>query len=123
MQWYLGENIGTTITAQIASLIANVHAKRSAYIHTMFNLIGVLWMILIFPWFIDMIGYFVGGSTFDPEDTEMANSGIALFHTLFNVANVLILIWFVPQLVHLAERFVKSKGETDEEFEWCIEDH
>lgn len=112
----LGENIGTTITAQIASLIANVHAKRSAYIHTMFNLIGVLWMILIFPWFIDMIGYFVGGSTFNPKNTEMANSGIALFHTLFNLANVLILIWFVPQLVHLAERFVKSKGESDEEF-------
>jgi phosphate:Na+ symporter len=112
----LGENIGTTITAQIASLIANVHAKRSAYIHTMFNLIGVIWMILIFPWFIDMIGYFIGGSAFDPKNTEMANSGIALFHTLFNVANVLILIWFVPQLVSLAERVVKSKGESDEEF-------
>ncbi|MDG1147254.1 MAG: Na/Pi cotransporter family protein [Crocinitomicaceae bacterium] len=112
----LGENIGTTITAQIASLIANVHAKRSAYIHTMFNLIGVVWMILIFPWFVDMIGYFIGGSAFDPTNTEMANSGIALFHTLFNVANVLVLIWFVPQLVSLAERLVKSKGESDEEF-------
>ena len=112
----LGENIGTTITAQIASLIANVHAKRSAYIHTMFNLIGVIWMILIFPWFIDMIGYFIGGSSFDPKNTEMANSGIALFHTLFNVANVLLLIWFVPQLVSLAEKVVKSKGESDEEF-------
>ena len=112
----LGENIGTTITAQIAALIANVHAKRSAYIHTMFNLIGVVWMILIFPWFVDVIGYFVGGSTFDPKNPEMANSGIALFHTLFNVANVLILIWFVPQLVNLAERAVKSKGESDEEF-------
>ena len=112
----LGENIGTTITAQIASLIANVHAKRSAYIHTMFNLIGVIWMILIFPFFIDMIGYFVAGSKFDPLDTGMANSGIALFHTLFNIANVLLLIWFVPQLVRIAEKAVKSKGEADEEF-------
>ena len=112
----LGENIGTTITAQIAALIANVHAKRSAYIHTMFNLIGVIWMILIFPFFIDMIGYFVAGSNFDPLDTGMANSGIALFHTLFNIANVLLLIWFVPQLVRIAEKAVKSKGEADEEF-------
>jgi phosphate:Na+ symporter len=112
----LGENIGTTITAQIASLIANVHAKRSAYIHTMFNLIGVIWMILIFPYFIEMIGYFVAGSNFDPLNTEMANSGIALFHTLFNIANVLLLIWFVPQLVRIAVKAVKSKGEADEEF-------
>jgi len=112
----LGENIGTTITAQIASLIANVHAKRSAYIHTMFNLIGVIWMILIFPYFIKMIGYFVAGSNFDPLDTGMANSGIALFHTLFNIANVLLLIWFVPQLVRIAEKAVKSKGEADEDF-------
>lgn len=112
----LGENIGTTITAQIASLIGNVHAKRSAYIHTMFNLIGVVWMILIFPLFIDMIGYFVAGSNFDAKNTDMANSGIALFHTLFNLANVVLLIWFVPQLVNLAEKSVRSKGEADEEF-------
>ncbi len=112
----LGENIGTTITAQIASLIANVHAKRSAFIHTMFNLIGVVWMILIFPLFTSMIGYFVAGENFDARNPEMANSGIALFHTLFNLANVLILIWFVPQLVNLAERFVRSRGDSDEVF-------
>ena len=112
----LGENIGTTITAQIASLIGNVHAKRSAFIHTMFNLIGVVWMILIFPLFMNMIGYFVAGDSFDPKNTDMANSGIALFHTLFNLGNVLILIWFVPQLVKLAERFVRSRGDSDEVF-------
>lgn len=112
----LGENIGTTITAELASLIANVHAKRSARIHSMFNIIGVSWMLLVMPLFLNLIGYLVGGSNFDPADTDMANSGIALFHTLFNTANVLILIWFVPQLVEIAKRTVKSKGEIDEEF-------
>ena len=112
----LGENIGTTVTAEIASLIANVHAKRSARIHSMFNLIGVFWMLLIFPLYIKMIGYIVGGDNFDPTDIAMAGSGIALFHTMFNATNVLVLIGFVPQLVRLAEKTVKSKGESDEEF-------
>ncbi len=112
----LGENIGTTITAEIASTIANVHAKRSARIHSLFNIIGVTWMLLIFPFFLKFIGWLIGGPDFDPTNPEMANSGIALFHTMFNTANVLLLIWFVPQLVALAEKTVKSKGEADEEF-------
>lgn len=112
----LGENIGTTVTAEIASLIANVHAKRSARIHSMFNIIGVVWMLLIFPLYLKMIGYMVGGADFDPTNIAMAGSGIALFHTMFNATNVLVLIGFVPQLVRLAERTVKSKGESDEEF-------
>lgn len=112
----LGENIGTTITAEIASLIANVHAKRSARIHSMFNIIGVTWMLLIFPLFLKLVGYLTAGTAFDPADTDMAGSGIALFHTLFNTANVLLLIWFVPQLVKIATKSVKSKGDSDEEF-------
>lgn len=112
----LGENIGTTITAELASLIANVHAKRSARIHSMFNIIGVFWMLLVMPYFLKLIGWIIAGDNFDPMNTEMANSGIALFHTLFNTANVLLLIWFVPQLVKLAIKSVKSKGEIDEEF-------
>src|SRR5690606_37424093 len=74
------------------------------------------WMLLIFPFFIQMIGYIVGGNNFDPTNIVMAGSGIALFHTLFNAANVIVLIGFVPQLVSLAEKTVKSKGESDEEF-------
>lgn len=115
----LGENIGTTITAELASLIANVHAKRSARIHSMFNIVGVTWMLIIMGLFLELIGWLVGssyGQPFDPKNTDMANTGIALFHTMFNLANVLLLIWFVPQLVRLAERTVKSKGEADEEF-------
>ena len=115
----LGENIGTTITAEIASSIGNVHAKRSARIHSLFNIVGVTWMLIIIPLFLKLIGFFIGqshGLTFDPENTGMANEGIALFHTLFNSANVLLLIGFVPFLVKIAERSVSSRGEADEEF-------
>ncbi|NNC82508.1 MAG: Na/Pi cotransporter family protein [Flavobacteriales bacterium] len=112
----LGENIGTTITAELASSVGNVHAKRSARIHSMFNIVGVTWMLIIFPFFIELVGFFIAGSEFDASNPEMANSGIALFHTMFNLANVLVMIWFVPQLVTLAERTVKSRGDIDEEF-------
>jgi len=110
----LGENIGTTITAEIASMIANVHAKRSARIHSMFNIIGVVWMLLSFNFFLPLLAKLVTGDPF--TDVAVAGTTIALFHTSFNLLNVLLLIWFVPQLVSLAERTVKSKGEADEEF-------
>ena len=110
----LGENIGTTITAQIASLIANVHAKRAAAIHTIFNVVGVVWMLLVFHFFLDGLAMLVTGDPF--KDTAVAATAIALFHTMFNLINVFLLIWFVPQLVRIAERSVKSKGESDEEF-------
>jgi len=76
-------------------------------------------MLLMFPLFTGWIGDLVGMSTgaeFDPENNEMSATGIAMFHTIFNLANVVLLIWFVPQLVRLAERTVKSKGDSDEEF-------
>ncbi|MFT5859156.1 MAG: phosphate:Na+ symporter [Flavobacteriaceae bacterium] len=110
----LGENIGTTITAELASLIANVHAKRSARIHSMFNIVGVLWMLLIFHWFLGGLAWMVTGDPY--TDVAVAATAIALFHTAFNSINVFVLIWFVPQLVRLAERTVKSKGDSDEEF-------
>src|SRR5690554_1338669 len=115
----LGENIGTTITAELASTIGNVHAKRSARIHSLFNVIGVAWAILIFPFFLQAIESFMlsigAGNPFE-NPKEYANTGIAIFHTAFNLLNVLILIWFVPWLVRVAERTVKSKGGQDEEF-------
>jgi phosphate:Na+ symporter len=123
----LGENIGTTITAELASLIGNVHAKRSARIHSMFNIIGVVWAVLLMPFLIDGLVWFMeltgAGNPIPEYDSEGAivikdsyNTGIAIFHTTFNLLNVLLLIGFVPQLVSLAERTVKSKGEEDEEF-------
>lgn len=116
----LGENIGTTITAELASLIGNVHAKRSARIHSLFNIIGVTWAVIMFPFILDGIEAAMGslgwGNPFDASDGQASNLGLAIFHTSFNFLNVLLLIGFVPRLVSLAERTVKSKGEADEEF-------
>lgn len=112
----LGENIGTTITAELASTIGNVHAKRSARIHTLFNMIGVAWAVLLFPFLLKGIGMvmnqFNWGDPFN-NPSEYANTGLAIFHTSFNLLNVLILIWFVPKLVSFAEKSVKSKSAAD----------
>ena len=108
----LGENIGTTITAELASMIGNVHAKRSARIHSLFNIVGVTWMLIVIPLFLELIGWIVGmshGINFDPSNTELANEGVAYFHTIFNLANVVLLIGFVPYLVSLARSFYKLK--------------
>jgi len=110
----LGENIGTTITAELASLGGNVHAKRSARIHSLFNIIGVTWAILFFPFILKGISMFMVADPY--TDTDAANIGIAIFHSAFNVMNVVVMIGFLPKLVSLAERTVKSKGGTDEEF-------
>jgi len=114
----LGENIGTTITAEIASLVGNVQAKRSARIHSIFNIIGVTWMILLLPFYLRALSYiflnWFGWS--DPfMDPHAASTGIAAFHTAFNVTNVILLIGFVPFLVRTAIRMVKSKGDDDED--------
>jgi phosphate:Na+ symporter len=115
----LGENIGTTITAELASMVGNVHAKRSARIHSMFNIIGVTWAVITFPLLIGAITWFMNYFNFgDPINNpkESANTGLAIFHTLFNFLNVILLIGFVPQLVNLATRTVKSRGAADEVF-------
>ncbi len=115
----LGENIGTTVTAELASLVGNVHAKRAARFNSLFNIVGVTWMLIAIPLFLDGIGLLVSyshGANFNPLDLGMANEGIALFHTLFNCANVIILFAFVPSMVNLVIRTVKSKGDSDEEF-------
>ncbi|MGB1039452.1 MAG: Na/Pi cotransporter family protein [Flavobacteriales bacterium] len=110
----LGENIGTTITAELASLGGNVHAKRSARIHSLFNVIGVTWAILLFPFILKAIASFMDTDPY--TDTNAANVGIAIFHTAFNLLNVVILLPFVNWLVSIAEKSVKSKGEEDEEY-------
>lgn len=109
----LGENIGTTITAEIASLIGNVNAKRSARIHSLFNIIGVTWMILLMPIFLRGLQFILthlmgieDGFT-NPEDMPIA---LSAFHTVFNLSNVFLLIGFVPMLVRIAKWSVPSKG-------------
>jgi len=104
----LGENVGTTITANLAALIANVHAKRAARFHFVFNVTGVIWMLLLMPFFIQFI------ETYLPF-TE-ANDKLPVFHTMFNITNVVVLMWFTPIFYKIVLWMVPSKGEDDEEF-------
>lgn len=95
----LGENIGTTITSNIAAMGANTQARRAAMAHLSFNVFGVLWVLCIFYPFIDMVCGFVG---VDPHsghiDASRLSVVLAAFHTTFNVCNTAVLIWFIPQM-------------------------
>lgn len=100
----LGENIGTTITAYIASIGTNVCARRAARAHTMFNIIGVIWMSFVFRQFLQLEASLV---PWDATRRENFPLDLALFHTMFNVTNTFLLIWFVPQFAYVVERLVK----------------
>jgi len=104
----LGENIGTTVTAYLAAMGANVHARRAARAHLIFNLIGVLWMLTIFYWFANFIDWIIPGDV-----TQAKNIPIHLsaFHTLFNLINICLLIPFVPRLASFVEKVVKPKAQ------------
>lgn len=113
----LGENIGTTLTAEIASLVGNVHAKRSARIHSLFNIIGVAWMIILLPFIVPALRSFIENQLFFQFSSSKNDTiTIALFHTLFNLSNVLLLIGFTPWLIRIAKRTIRSHGEEDETF-------
>ncbi len=109
----LGENIGTTITANLAALVGNVYAKRTALAHTIFNIIGVIWMLIMFRFFLGMIDRFMIsadlGSPF--ENALMVPIGLSIFHSVFNVLNTIFLIGFIKYLVRLVEFIVPSKGK------------
>lgn len=109
----LGENIGTTITAELASMVANVHAKRSARIHSLFNIIGVGWMLFLIPFFVPFLQNLMSSVLGEQPDNTTT---LAMFHTAFNALNVLALIWFAPKLVEWSIKSVKSKGDQDEAF-------
>jgi len=104
----LGENIGTTITAYLASLGANYHAKRTARAHMIFNLFGVVWMLIAFRLFIPFVDYVVPG---DPSDPQNIPVHLSMFHTLFNIMNVIFLIWFVPQIASIVKKMIKPTEE------------
>ena len=113
----LGENIGTTITAELASLVGNTTAKRSARIHSLFNLIGVSWMVLLLPFFLPVMSKFLVDilGFDDPYSAEGMALGLSAFHTSFNMMNVLLLLGFVPWLVKVATNTVKEKEDEDSE--------
>jgi phosphate:Na+ symporter len=111
----LGENVGTTITALLASLGATTNARRASYFHVLFNLLGVFWITLIFHWYTELVLWLVNvdvaatvmqdGTATYPNTTP----AIAATHSIFNVANVLLFLPFVNTLVRLLERLVPSK--------------
>ncbi len=114
----LGENIGTTITAEIASLVGNTNAKRSARIHSLFNIVGVTWMVILMPVILPWIKYFVMevmGQNDPYTDNASMVFGLSSFHTLFNLLNVLLLIGFVNLLVRIAIITVPASLEDEDE--------
>lgn len=113
----LGENIGTTVTANLAALIANVHAKRAARAHFLFNMGGVVWMLILFLPFLKMIGAYME-STLGESPFLVSTAipiGLSLFHTTFNIINTFVMVFFVDRIAKLVVKMVPSKGE-DEEF-------
>ena len=125
----LGENIGTTITANIAAAVANTNAKRAALAHTLFNLFGVVWALILFKPFTALIGVIIeamgypnpdtmtysGNEALSADDSTAALYGLSMLHTLFNTFNTCILIWFVPQIAKIVTLAIKSKGSKDED--------
>lgn len=112
----LGENIGTTITANIAASVANASAKRAARAHFIFNLFGVTWVLLIFPAFLDGVVWFndyLGRS--NPYAVAAAVPiALSLFHTIFNILNTSFLIWFAPFIGRTVEKMVKINENEDD---------
>ena len=119
----LGENIGTTITAYLASLNANYHAKRTARAHMIFNVIGVIWMLIAFKYFIQFVDYLVPNDvpyninlySDTPEQFKNIPIHLSLFHTMFNIINVLALIWFVPHIASIVKKMVRPTSEEKKE--------
>lgn len=118
----LGENIGTTITANMAAMVGNVSAKRAARAHFIFNVFGVVWMLIAFIPFLKLISFLIGefGGSLDPASGWPAivsmPIALSLFHTLFNVTNTLIMVWFTPIIVKTVTKMVKQSPETEEVF-------
>lgn len=114
----LGENIGTTITANLAAMVANTTAKRAAFAHFLFNVFGVIWVLSIFPIFLTWIEHlseFLGIG--DPKtNIEAVPMALSLFHTVFNITNVLLLIWFIKLIARIVTKIIPSKETQEDAF-------
>ncbi len=115
----LGENLGTTITANLAALVANFHAKRTARAHFIFNVLGVIWMIILFVPFLQGIDWFVtsDGSASPFVEATAIPVALSLFHTSFNIINTMVLIWFVPLIASLVMRLVPEKVDPEKDID------
>lgn len=116
----MGENIGTTATANLAALGANTQARRAAFAHLLFNVFGVVWVMCLFYPFVNLVCRLVG---YDPvsnvlsadEKATILPIVLAMFHTCFNVCNTILLIWFIPQMEKVVCWIIKSKTNKDDE--------
>ena len=121
----MGENIGTTVTSNLAALSANTQARRAALAHMFFNVFGVVWILFVFRPFVDMVCGMVGYDTdmsieSVSHEVYLANAAklsfvLAAFHTCFNVVNTFILIWFIPQIEKFVCWVIKPKKVDEEE--------
>ena len=119
----LGENIGTTITSNLAALSANTQARRAALAHMFFNVFGVIWILTVFYWFVDGIVWAVDYVGTNALHQDMANMStdkkltftLAAFHSGFNIINASILIWFIPQIEKFVCWVIKPKKVDEEE--------
>ena len=111
----LGENIGTTITANMAAMMANATAKRAARAHLMFNVIGVVWMLVLFYPFLYLISWIVepnGGNGIHLEALSIPVA-LSLFHSIFNIINTSVLVWFIPSIERIVSKIVPINEEED----------
>lgn len=118
----MGENIGTTVTSNVAALTANTQARRAAMAHMVFNIFGVLWILCVFRPFIHLVCGWVGfDDAMEKSDPHfVANAAklsfvLAAFHTTFNLSNTCILVWFIPQIEKLVCKIIRPKKNADED--------
>ena len=118
----MGENIGTTVTSNVAALTANTQARRAAMAHMVFNIFGVLWILCVFRPFIHLVcGWVSFDDMMEKSDPHfVANAAklsfvLAAFHTTFNLSNTFILVWFIPQIEKLVCKIIRPKKNADED--------
>lgn len=118
----MGENIGTTVTSNVAALTANTQARRAAMAHMVFNIFGVLWILCVFRPFIHLVCGWVGYDDMmektDPHfvvNAAKLSFVLAAFHTTFNLSNTFILVWFIPQIEKLVCKIIRPKKNADED--------
>lgn len=121
----LGENIGTTATANLAALGANTQARRAALAHLVFNAFGVIWVLCLFYPFVNfvcsLVGYNPDGTGYTPaQKAAFLPIVLAAFHTCFNVTNTIVLIWFIPQIEKFVCWIIKPRKGAGEEEEFRL---
>lgn len=112
----LGENIGTTITANLAALTGNTQARRAALAHLAFNIFGVIWVLILFYPFTNAVSWFVTNVMRISDPSVAVSFKLAAFHTAFNISNTFVMIWFVGLIERTVCFLIKGKKDEDEEY-------